>query len=86
MVQGRVVTGLVISIAAIGVGAYVGYRIASDPIMRDRIMRSFKSAFETSKQRVADMSEDVAVRTAQVTNNPKINQDWVAHQWESVGY
>ncbi len=32
------------------------------------------------------MSEDVALRTAQMTKNPKINQDWVANQWESVGY
>ena len=32
------------------------------------------------------MTEDVAMRTAQVTKNPKINQDWVNHQWENVGF
>ena len=32
------------------------------------------------------MTEDVAVRTAQMTKNPKINQDWVKNQWESIVY
>ena len=32
------------------------------------------------------MTEDVAMRTAQVTKNPKINQDWVNRQWENVGF
>ena len=32
------------------------------------------------------MTEDVAMRTAQVTKNPKINQGWVSNQWENVGY
>ena len=26
------------------------------------------------------------LRGAQVTKNPKINQDWVNHQWENVGF
>lgn len=32
------------------------------------------------------MTEDVAVRTAKMTKNPKINQEWVSNQWESIGY
>ena len=32
------------------------------------------------------MTEDVAVRTAQMTKNPKINQEWVQNQWEMLGY
>ena len=72
--------------AAIAVGAIVGYKLASDPEIRYRFIRSARDAYETSKKKVATMSEDVAVRTAQMTKNPKINQDWVAHQWESVGY
>lgn len=72
--------------AAIAAGAIVGYKFASDPEIRYRFMRSARDAYETSKKKVATMSEDVAVRTAQMTKNPKINQEWVAHQWESVGY
>lgn len=72
--------------AAIAAGVAVGYKFASDPEVRYRFMRSARDAYETSKKKVATMSEDVAVRTAQMTKNPKINQEWVAHQWESVGY
>ena len=32
------------------------------------------------------MSEDVALRTAQMTKNPKINQEWVENQWDALGY
>jgi len=32
------------------------------------------------------MSEEVAMRTAQATHNPKINQAWVERQWEELGY
>ena len=41
---------------------------------------------DTSKKKMDVMTEDVAMRTAQVTKNPKINQDWVNHQWENVGF
>ena len=40
----------------------------------------------TSKKKMDVMTEDVAMRTAQVTKNPKINQEWVNHQWENVGF
>lgn len=72
--------------AAIAAGVAVGCKLASDPEVRYRFMRSARDAYETSKKKVATMSEDVAVRTAQMTKNPKINQEWVAHQWENVGY
>ena len=80
-----------VSVKAVAAGflataAIVGYKLASDPEIRYRFMRSARDAYETSKKKVATMSEDVAVRTAQMTKNPKINQEWVAHQWESVGY
>lgn len=31
------------------------------------------------------MSEDVAIRTAKLTKNPKVNQDFVEKQWEAIG-
>ena len=84
--NGAAVVGIVAGVAAIGVGVAVGYAFATNPELRYRFVRSARDAYETSKKKVVDMSEDVAVRTAQMTKNPKINQEWVAHQWESVGY
>lgn len=80
------ITSLVLTGVGIAAGAYFGYRILSDSERRDRIVRSVTDVFETSRKKAKVMSEDIALRTAQMTKNPKVNQDWVAQQWESVGY
>lgn len=75
-----------ISLVAIAAGAFVGYKLATDAELRGRLTRGARDAYQTSKKRVGDMTEDVAVRTAKMTKNPKINQEWVSNQWESIGY
>lgn len=80
------IAGLLVASAAVAAGSFMGYQLATRPELRYRLARNAKDAFQTSRQKIATMSEDVAVRTAQMTKNPKINQEWVAHQWENVGY
>ena len=75
-----------ISLVAIAAGAFVGYKLATDVELRGRLTRGARDVYQTSKKRVGDMTEDVAVRTAKMTKNPKINQEWVSNQWESIGY
>ncbi len=75
-----------ISLVAIAAGAFVGYKLATDAELRGRLTRGARDVYQTSKKRVEDMTEDVAVRTAKMTKNPKINQEWVSNQWESIGY
>lgn len=75
-----------ISLVAIAAGAFVGYKLATDAEFRGRLTRGARDVYQTSKKRVGDMTEDVAVRTAKMTKNPKINQEWVSNQWESIGY
>ena len=72
--------------ATVAAGAFTGYRIATDEELRGRLHRSAQDIVDTSKKKMDVMTEDVAMRTAQVTKNPKINQDWANHQWENVGY
>lgn len=67
-------------------GAFTGYKLATDDELRGRMLRGAQDIVDTSKKKMDVMTEDVAMRTAQVTKNPKINQDWVNHQWENVGY
>lgn len=67
-------------------GAFAGYKLATDDELRGRLLRGAQDIVNTSKKKMGVMTEDVAMRTAQVTKNPKINQDWVNHQWENVGY
>lgn len=75
-----------ISLVAIAAGTFVGYKLATDAELRGRLTRGARDVYQTSKKRVGDMTEDVAVRTAKMTKNPKINQEWVSNQWESIGY
>lgn len=70
----------------VAASAFAGYKIATDEELRGRLLRSAQDIVDTSKKKMDVMTEDVAMRTAQVTKNPKINQDWVNHQWENVGY
>lgn len=67
-------------------GAFAGYKLATDDELRGRVLRGAQDIVDTSKKKMDVMTEDVAMRTAQVTKNPKINQEWVNHQWENVGY
>ncbi len=80
----------VLAIAAlattVAAGAFVGYKLATDDELRGRLLRGAQDIVDTSKKKMDVMTEDVAMRTAQVTKNPKINQEWVNHQWENVGY
>ena len=72
--------------ATVAVGAFVGFKVATDDELRGRLLRGAQDIVDTSKKKMDVMTEDVAMRTAQVTKNPKINQEWVNHQWENVGY
>ena len=72
--------------AGVALGAAVGYKIATDAVLRSRLCSLTHNILKHSKDRVSEMSEEVALHTAQVTRNPKFTQDWVASQWESIGY
>lgn len=73
-------------VTTVAAGAFVGYKIAIDEELRGRLLRGAQDIVDTSKKKMDVMTEDVAMRTAQVTKNPMINQDWVNHQWENVGF
>ncbi len=84
--NGSMVVLGIIGGAAIALGAAIGYKLATDDDLRNSIVRNVRDAVGAVCKNAADMSEDVALRTAQLTKNPKVNQDWVEHQWESIGY
>lgn len=83
--KNRVLTALALA-ATVAVGAFAGFKVATDDKLRGRLLRGAQDIVDTSKKKMDVMAEDVAMRTAQVTKNPKINQDWVNHQWENVGF
>ena len=76
--------GFTAVIVAIVLGAAAGYKVATDKDLRSRVKRNAQDIFQTSKQRVDEMTEEVALKTAKMTKNPKINQDWVEKQWEGI--
>ena len=83
--KNKVLTALALA-ATVAVGAVAGFKLATDDELRGRLLRGAQDIVDTSKKKMDVMTEDVALRTAQVTKNPKINQDWVNHQWENVGF
>ena len=78
--------GAVAFAVTVAATSYVSYRLMTDRELRTKLVAKARSVLSTTKQTVDGMSEEVALRTAQMTRNPKINQQWVAQQWESVGY
>lgn len=83
--RNKVLTAITMA-ATVAVGAFVGYKVVTDEELRVRLLRGAQDIANTSKKKMDVMTEDVAMRTAQVTKNPKINQDWVNRQWENVGF
>lgn len=83
--KNKVLTALALA-ATVAVGAFAGFKVATDDELCGRLLRGAQDIVDTSKKKMDVMTEDVAMRTAQVTKNPKINQDWVNHQWENVGF
>ena len=83
--KNKVLTAIALA-TTVAAGVFAGYKLATDDELRDRLLRGAQDIVDTSKKKMDVMTEDVAMRTAQVTKNPKINQDWVNHQWENVGY
>lgn len=83
--RNKVLTAIAVA-ATVAVGAFVGYKVVTDEELRGRLLRGAQDIVDTSKKKMDVMTEDVAMRTAQVTKNPKINQGWVSNQWENVGY
>lgn len=83
--RNKVLTAVALA-ATVAVGAFAGYKIATDDGLRGRLLRGAQDIVDTSKKKMDVMTEDVAMRTAQMTKNPKINQDWVNRQWENVGF
>lgn len=71
---------------AVGLGAVVGFIVVTRPESIERMKNGVTDIFSTSKKKVDEMSEEAALRTARLTKNPQVNQDWVERQWESIGY
>lgn len=71
---------------AVGLGAVVGFIVVTRPESIERMKNGVTDIFSTSKKKVDEMSEEVALRTARLTKNPQVNQDWVERQWKSIGY
>ena len=79
--------GMLVALAGtVTAGALFGYKVATDENFRGRLTRGAQDVYDASKKKVNVVTEDVALKTAQMTKNPKVNQDWVSNQWESIGY
>lgn len=72
--------------AAMMVGVAIGHAVVTHSEVIGGMTEKLRAALRSSRDRMDDVSEEVALKTAQLTRNPKVNQDWVSRQWESIGY
>lgn len=80
----RKYVGIIIAGVAVAAGSFLGYKIATNDELRGKIVRNAQDVLKLTKK-IDTMSEDVAIRTAKLTKNPKVNQDYVEKQWEAIG-
>lgn len=76
--------GIIIAGVAVAAGSFLGYKVATNDELRGKIVRNTQDVLKLTKK-IDTMSEDVAIRTAKLTKNPKVNQDYVEKQWEAIG-
>lgn len=76
--------GIIIAGVAVAAGSFLGYKVATNDELRGKIVRNARDVLKLTKK-IDMMSEDVAIRTAKLTKNPKVNQDFVEKQWEAIG-
>lgn len=76
--------GIIIAGVAVAAGSFLGYKVATNDELRGKIVRNAQDILKLTKK-IDTMSEDVAIRTAKLTKNPKVNQDYVEKQWEAIG-
>ena len=69
--KNKVLTALALA-ATVAVGAFAGFKGATDDELRGRLLRGAQDIVDTSKKKMDVMTE--------------INQDWVNQQWENVGF
>ena len=75
--------GIIIAGVAVAAGSFLGYKVATNDELRGKIIRNAQDVLKLTKK-IDTMSEDVAIRTAKLTKNPKVNQDYVEKQWEAI--
>lgn len=76
--------GIIIAGVVVAAGSFLGYKVATNDELRGKIIRNAQDVLKLTK-RIDTMSEDVTIRTAKLTKNPKVNQDYVEKQWEAIG-
>lgn len=76
--------GIFIAGVAVAAGSFLGYKVATNDELRGKIVRNAQDVLKLTKK-IDTMSEDAAIRTAKLTKNPKVNQDYVEKQWEAIG-
>lgn len=80
------VRALITGASVFAVGVVAGYIFMTKSETGKKMAAQVKQVARSSHEQVQVMSEEVALKTAKVTRNPKITQDYVASQWESIGY
>lgn len=85
MSNGRSWRSVFVASALASTAVAIGYMLTHPEAVKT-VDAACKKLVRKSKENFQDVSEDVALKTARVTNNPDINKDWVENQWNALEY
>lgn len=74
----------IFSLSAIASACAAIYFSVNKERLQKRFLEIKNGLVAESRSRMDGMTEEVAIKTAKLTHNPKINQEWVEHQWDMI--
>ena len=75
---------VIFSLSAIASAGAAIYFAANKERLQKRLLEIKNGFVAESRSHMDGMTEEVAIKTAKLTHNPKINQEWVEHQWDLI--
>lgn len=76
------VIGVCLAVASAGAAYLIVTKTEAGRAFQDAVRRSARG----SQEQLQAMTEEVALKTAKITRNPKATQEFTRAQWQSIGF
>lgn len=77
-------TAVAFAVGAVLAAATAAVVVANRKAIHSKLLELKGEFVAGSRAKMDGMSEEVAMKTAKLTHNPKINQEWVERQWGTI--
>lgn len=77
-------TAVAFAVGAVLAAATAAVVVVNRKAIHNKLLELKGEFVAGSRAKMDGMSEEVAMKTAKLTHNPKINQEWVERQWDTI--